>query len=61
MGEVIKFRRPDLKEKAKGVTLCRHGHHRWAIDQRKQFDVKSGKLVTIRRCERCGVTKTTLD
>ncbi|MCP5180776.1 MAG: hypothetical protein H6993_19045 [Pseudomonadales bacterium] len=61
MGDVIKFVRPSLKEKAKGVTLCRSGHHKWTIDQRKQFDVKSGKLVTIRRCTRCNATRTTLD
>lgn len=61
MGDVIKFKRPSLKEKAKGITLCRNGHHKWEIDQRKQFDVQSGKLVTIRRCQRCPATRTTLD
>lgn len=60
MGDVIRFRKPDLKEKAKGVTLCRHGHHKWEIDGKKQFDVKSGKLVTLYRCQRCDAVKTTL-
>ena len=49
------------KSKARGITLCRSGHHKWAIDQKKQFDVKQGRLVTIRTCERCGETRTTLD
>lgn len=65
MGDVIKFKRPDLKAqskaRAKGVTLCRNGFHKWVIDQRKQFDVQSGKLVTLHRCARCDATRTTLD
>jgi len=60
MGDVIRFKKPSLKEKAKAVTLCRHGHHKWAVDPKKQFDVKSGKLVTLWRCQRCEATKTTL-
>ena len=47
-----------LQEKAKGTTLCASGFHKWQIDQRKQFDVKAGKLITIKRCRRCGQTKT---
>ena len=65
MGTVIPFerrsKRPSLKEKARGKTLCRSGHHKWAIDQTKQFDVKRGRLVTIRRCTRCDATQTRLD
>jgi hypothetical protein len=60
MGDVIRFRKPDLKDKAKAVTLCRHGHHKWVIDPKKQFDVKTGKLVTLYRCGRCNATRTTL-
>ena len=44
-----------------GDTLCRAGFHKWVVDQKKQFDVKLGKLVTVRRCDRCGARKTTLD
>lgn len=44
-----------------GDTLCRAGFHKWIVDQKKQFDVKLGKLVTVRRCDRCGARKTTLD
>lgn len=47
-----------LKNKSKGTTLCSSGFHKWKIDQKKQFDVKAGKLITIKRCSRCGQTKT---
>jgi len=60
MNKVIPFRRPSLKEKARGRTLCGSGFHKWRIDNKKQFDVKQGRLVTIHRCERCGETKSTL-
>jgi len=61
MSKVIEFRKPSLQDKARGRTLCDSGFHKWQIDQNKQFDVKRGKLVTIRRCSRCGKTKTSLD
>jgi len=67
MGDVIEFPRPKGKARppgqkpGEGDTLCRRGFHKWTIDQKKQFDVKLGKLVTVRRCARCGVRKTTLD
>ena len=61
MGKVVPFKKPSKKARAEGKTLCGRGFHKWRIDQQKQFDVKRGKLVTIRRCERCGATKTTLD
>jgi hypothetical protein len=57
MGDVLTFRKPSLKEKHKGKTLCKHGHHKWVVDQDKQFDVKQGKLVTIYRCSRCDKRK----
>ncbi len=60
MADVIPFKRPSLKDKARGKTLCARGFHKWAIDQKQQFDVKQGRLVTVRRCIRCGVTRTTL-
>ena len=61
MGDIIPFRRPSLKDKHKGSTLCRHGHHKWAVDTTKQFDVKQGKLVSIYRCTRCGKQKVRTD
>ena len=60
MAEILPFRRPSLKEKHKGNTLCRHGHHKWVLDQKKQFDVKQGKLVTVFRCSRCDKRKLSL-
>lgn len=60
MGDVIPFRPAPKKKKGEGKTLCKSGFHKWAIDQAKQFDVKQGRLVTIKRCVRCGETKTVL-
>ena len=60
MADILPFRRPPRKKKSEGTTLCKSGFHKWSVDQTKQFDVKEGRLVTIRRCTRCGVTKTTL-
>ena len=59
MGDVVRFRKPSQKEKARGKTLCARGFHKWVIDKDKQFDVKQGRLVTIHRCKRCGETRTT--
>ncbi len=56
MGDVLPFRK--VKQKRKGNTLCRQGHHKWQIVQEKQFDVKSGKLVTLLRCCYCQQRKT---
>jgi hypothetical protein len=60
MSNVVRFKKPSPKERAKGRTLCGRGFHKWTIDQHKQFDVRRGKLVTLHRCSRCGETKTTL-
>lgn len=60
MGEVIKFPKPSLKQRAEGRTLCDSGFHKWRIVSKKKFDVKRGKLVTLYRCERCGKEKTKL-
>lgn len=59
MSNVVPFRRPSNKQRAHGKTLCSSGFHKWVIDRDKQFDVKQGKLVTVHRCKRCGVTKVT--
>jgi hypothetical protein len=50
----------ERKDRARGRTLCGRGFHKWAIDQRKQFDLHEGRLVTVERCERCGATRTRL-
>ena len=59
MTNVVRFRKPSNKERAQGKTLCRSGFHKWVVDKKKQFDVKQGKLVTVHRCRRCGVTRVT--
>jgi hypothetical protein len=58
LAEVLPFRKPTLKDKHKGNTLCRHGHHKWRIDASTRFDVKQGKLLTLIKCERCGAERT---
>ena len=58
MGEILKFKKPSLQKKAEGKTLCRSGFHRWKTVSERKFDVKQGKLVTLRRCERCGKEQT---
>jgi hypothetical protein len=58
MGDVVPFKRPSLKEKFKGSSLCRDGFHKWEVVKEKQFDVKQGKLVTVYRCSRCGKQQT---
>ncbi|PHR51503.1 hypothetical protein [Cycloclasticus sp.] len=60
MAKIIPFKKKTLSEKHKGGTLCRNGHHAWAIDKGQQFDVKQGKLVTLYRCRRCKVSKQKL-
>ncbi len=56
-----KQQRSEARAKARGKTLCARGFHKWTIVQNKQFDVRQGKLVTVRRCARCDTTRTTLD
>jgi predicted metal-binding protein len=53
MVEILPFRKRSLKEKHRGKTLCRHGHHKWVVEKESQFDVKQGRLVTVYRCQRC--------
>jgi hypothetical protein len=58
VGKVVAFKKPSLKERHKGNTLCRRGFHKWILESEKKFDVKQGRLVTAWRCQRCGKTKT---
>jgi len=57
MSNVIPFKKPSLKKKAKEKTLCSNGFHKWRVVTNNQFDTKSGKLITAYCCERCGKTK----
>ena len=55
MADILPFKRKPAKQRS---VLCDNGHHRWAIWQKKQFDTKQGKLVTVYRCERCGAERS---
>ena len=57
MGDVIQFKKPSLKDKHKGNTLCKNNFHKWEIVA-TPFDVKQGKMLTTYRCKRCGKTRT---
>lgn len=54
MGDVLPFKKKSLQDKHKGNTLCRNGFHKWETISDNVFDVKQGKLVTVKRCSRCG-------
>ncbi|MES9871858.1 MAG: hypothetical protein ABW162_03850 [Candidatus Sedimenticola sp. PURPLELP] len=58
MADILTFKIPKAGERHKGKSLCRHGHHKWETVKEQQFDVKQGRLVTLYRCLRCGITKT---
>lgn len=63
MSKVIKLdsvRRNRLQDKAKGVTMCQSGFHKWQPLKERHFDVREGKLVTTERCERCRMERTIL-
>lgn len=60
MGKLLPFKRPSLRKKSEGITLCRSKLHKWKVITEKKFDVKEGRLVTVFRCERCGKEKTKL-
>ncbi|HIG79541.1 MAG TPA: hypothetical protein EYQ47_06055 [Cycloclasticus sp.] len=60
MGEIIPFKKKTASEKHKGNTLCRQGHHKWQVENERQFDVKGGRLVTAYRCKRCKKLKNRL-
>lgn len=58
MGDVLPFKRPKLKDKFRGSSLCRDGFHKWEVVKERQFDVKQGRLITLYRCARCGKERT---
>jgi len=60
MGDVVTFKKRSPKERAKGKTLCRRGFHKWTVNKHTRFDVQQGKLVTLKRCGRCGVERLEL-
>jgi len=60
MADIIPFKKPKPAEKLKNRALCRSGFHKWKPDTTRPFDVKSGRLVTVFRCQRCGAVKNEL-
>ncbi|HEY6095105.1 MAG TPA: hypothetical protein VIU93_09170 [Gallionellaceae bacterium] len=63
MSKVIRLdtaRRARLQNKARGVTLCQSGFHKWKVLPERRFDVREGRLVATERCERCGLERTSL-
>ena len=61
MADILPFKRPKPSDKHKGKTLCKNGFHKWEPVKKMPFDVKQGKLLTLYRCKRCGITKTRAD
>lgn len=57
MAEILPFKKRRASERHRGNTLCRNGHHKWAVDKETVFDVKLGRLVTRQCCTRCGATR----
>tara|TARA_R110000868_G_scaffold17258_2_gene76030 strand:- start:33972 stop:34196 length:225 start_codon:yes stop_codon:yes gene_type:complete len=60
VADILPFKKVPLKQKFKGHTLCKQGHHKWRIVTERKFDVQQGKLVTAYECERCHKHKTKL-
>ncbi len=53
MADILPFRKPAAKKKG----LCQHGFHQWRVCKEQRFDVKQGRLLTVLRCNRCGLEK----
>jgi hypothetical protein len=53
MSNIINLKKARQK-RAAGKTLCGSGFHKWQVAVERRFDVKSGKLVSMERCKRCG-------
>ncbi len=49
-----RYKKDRLKRRGKETTLCARGFHKWVFDDKKQYDVKQGKLISVQRCSRCG-------
>ncbi len=50
MAEIIAFKKEKLSQRPNRNTLCRNGHHEWKVNNKRVFDVKNGKLVTVYSC-----------
>ncbi|NOZ37773.1 MAG: hypothetical protein GXP11_06870 [Gammaproteobacteria bacterium] len=58
MSNVLQFKKIRPKDQHRGKTLCKSGFHKWEIANEHPFGVKSGKLISRYRCQRCGKIKT---
>jgi hypothetical protein len=56
--DLNKFKKLRRQQRGRNTTLCKSGFHKWVFSEKKQFDVKQGKLISVERCERCQVTRT---
>ncbi|VAX11937.1 hypothetical protein MNBD_GAMMA24-2462 [hydrothermal vent metagenome] len=57
MSNVLQFKTIRPKDKHRGKTLCKSGFHQWDVVKENPFDVKSGKMISRYRCQRCGKIK----
>ena len=53
-------RKARLQARAKGVTLCQTGFHKWKTLPEQRFEVRQGKLIHTERCQRCNAERTRL-
>ncbi len=56
---VVQLRKVKRK-RAEQKSLCDAGFHKWTVVKGGRFDVKTGKLVTAERCNRCDKERTRL-
>lgn len=57
MSNILPFKK---KKPERGNIMCKNNHHKWEVIKAQQFDVKSGKLVTVDQCVRCGKKRNRL-
>ena len=55
-----KLHKKKSNERTKRRILCDNNHHKWVVVKSTEFDVKTGKLVTVEKCSRCGETRSRL-
>jgi len=55
-----KIKKERRQVKAKTLTLCGSGFHKWKAVIDTHFAVRQGKLITTERCERCHEERTML-
>lgn len=60
MAKILAFKKPSVRTRNRGKTLCASNFHRWQVATERRFDVKRGRLVTVLRCIRCGKEKLEL-